>query len=142
MVLLPLVMVAARRAALAEGRARRWWQVALVMTVALWAQCHPSVFIAPWVAILAALPWHPGERRPVSGFGLGGDGLLVMALVAVMPLTGTDGFGIFSRVLAHRGGDAARHIVEMRPTTLQHWLDPSFAFLLVQGLLLVAILGC
>ena len=146
--LLPLTLWLAHRAAQAEGR-RRWpWLVALFLTTLSWAQIHASVVIAPAVAAAAALPWAFGPgvawprslsetlRKPFEGL----EGTLaVIAATAVAPVAGPSGFDLLRRVLAHQDNYSVRKIAEMKPMTLEMWLQPTRDILLAEILAVLVV---
>ena len=109
--------------------------------MALWAQVHSSVVIAPAVAIAASLPWFwPTERR--RGWApLSVAHLVTLGLTAILPLTGPSGLDLIRRVLAHQDNYLIRRIAEMKPLSLDLWLSAEPDIVLVKILLLVALLG-
>lgn len=144
LVLLPLVIWLARRAARSSGRSLAVYAVVLAGCVAVWAQAHASVVIAPAVVLAAAVPWTVGPgatigtRRPI---GRSPGHVLAFLAVAVMPLLGPAGPQLLVRVLAHRESYAVRHIIEMQPMRLEWWLAPTRDVLFAEVLAVICVWG-
>lgn len=125
LVLLPLAMGLALRARLPERR-----EQALLMLhplLAVWAQVHGSVTIAPFVvwSVLVGTRLRPRD-------------LALAAALAVWPLTGAHGLDVVWDVLRHTDGDAIRYITDMRPPTLREAFPPSSSSWLLTEVLVVA----
>ena len=141
---LPAALILARRAARAPSRAERLrWLAGLLGLCGLWAQCHPSVIIAPAVVGLAGLPWVLGRMEPGEGLlRLHRDLWWALLLLCLLPLTSPYGLGLFDQVLGHSGTNSVAHIGEMQPLAWsEFWPPTSSSLLVVEGLLLAAVLG-
>lgn len=147
LVLLPTVLwlaFVARR----SSSGRRWaGLIGLHGLLAVWAQSHSSIAIAP--AVVLAVLCAPLVPRLVRGAWPDGvpaydlpQGLGIAAL-AVWPLTGAHGVGIVDQILRHSDGDATIYISDMRPPTWAELLFPasSPSFLLAEVLVVAAVVG-
>ncbi len=105
---------------------RRRWYAATCVVVAIWAQSHLSVFIAPFVV---AGSW---RERPSWWFGV----------VCLLPFTGAEGFGIVEQVFGYTGGDAAATIEDVGPMQWE-WLIPPDGpeIVLFEVLLVLGVIG-
>ncbi len=143
LVLLPAVLWTTRRALATVGRARLAAVLATWLLVAIWAQVHLSVAVAPAVVALAALPGTLGRRAPDEPSVRPDRWLLLAGLpVLLLPLTGASGAGIVGQVTGHSSGDAIRHIADMQPMLLEWLLPPEGPDLaLLELLVLAAVVG-
>jgi hypothetical protein len=102
------------RFASAEGRERTKLGVGLVLLCFFWVQVHASCVLAPLLFVLALLDARfAGRRDPALRSRLRGDGLVFIGMLLALT-TGAHGFQVAQLVLTHAGGDAARHITDMR----------------------------
>lgn len=114
--LLPLFVLGCRTVGPAVGWRARGGLIALA---ALWMQVHPTAVLAP--AIFAAC-WLP--RWPSSAPRARRDDVsTALGLVAAM-FTGAHRLGVVGYVTGHVGGDATRHITDMRPVSFGYF-DPT-----------------
>lgn len=137
---LPAAILLARRAARANTRpVRLRYLGGLLGLCGIWAQCHPSVIIAPAVVGLAGLPFAVGNLDPREGLrGLPRDLWIALAVLLIIPFTSPYGAGILDQVLGHSGTDSVAHIGEMQPLTWAEFWPPTSRSLLAVELLLVA----
>lgn len=79
----------------------------------VWAQVHGSFVLAPALVVPVAVEcWWTGHRARVRQCGWALAGMLAASL------TSAHGLGVVSYVLAHSGGDATAHILDMKPPTV------------------------
>jgi hypothetical protein len=100
---------------------------ALVTAEILWAQLHGSFVLAPVIFALAASPALIRDARTAAR----STHLAVLGGLALGLFTSAYGFSIFGYILAHAGGDATRHIGDMRAPTWDAfapsgWLDGAY----------------
>jgi hypothetical protein len=140
---LPAALILAHRASRATDARRRIPLAGLLGLVGLWAQCHPSVIIAPAVVGLAGLPFVIGRHEAREGLlGLHRDLWIALVLLALIPFTSPYGLGILGQVTGHSGTNSVLHIGEMQPLALSDfWPPTSRSLLAVEALVLVALLG-
>ena len=141
---LPAALILSRRAARAGSRSERVrWLAGLLGLCGLWAQCHPSVIIAPAVVGLAGLPWVLGRAEPGEGFlRLHRELWLALGVLCVVPFTSPYGLGLLDQVLGHSGTNSVAHIGEMQPLEWsEFWPATSRSLLVVEALLVAAAFG-
>lgn len=142
LVLLPVVLLLAAKAARAPAREQLPWLGGLLATVALWSQCHPSVLIAPAVVGAAGAPWVFGRRRADDVASLTPAMWATFGLLCAMPLLSPYGAGIFDQILGHAGTDSTAHIGEMHPMPPEWWWPPrARSILFVEVLAGMGIVG-
>jgi len=126
LVCLALAIWMTRRALRAQGREQLAWATALCAVVAVWAQCHLSVFIAPFVVAGSANRWPARRLWPFA------------VVVAALPFTGAEGFGILDQVFGYSGGDAASSIHDTQPMYWAWIVPPDGPEILLMEILLGA----
>jgi hypothetical protein len=77
----------------------------LAMLMLVWAQLHGLFVLGPVVCALVIVP---SARRPVPAMAL-------LGVLCLLFFSSAYGLSIFDFVQHHMGGDAVRHIVDMRP---------------------------
>ncbi len=141
---LPAALLLAGRAARATDRRERVrWLLGLLALEGLWAQCHPSVIIAPAVVGLAGLPWILGRQEAGEGSRrLHAELWIALAALALLPFTSPDGLGLIDQVLGHSGTNSVAHIGEMQPLAWgDFWPPTSRSLLAVEALVVAAAAG-
>ena len=95
-------------------RAAHWHAAALVALAHLWAQLHASFVLAVVLFTLVVAPYRlrRDKRPPRAALRL--DGLVIVG-VLLTGFTCAHGVDIVELVLRHSGGDATRHITDMKP---------------------------
>jgi hypothetical protein len=86
--------------------------LALVALTVLWAQIHASFTLAPAIFLAAVVPAR--VREGVRRTRLRLDGLVLLGILLSV-LTCAFGLDVVALVLRHSGGDATRHIIDMKP---------------------------
>lgn len=120
------------RYANANGRARVELGAGLVLSCLFWVQVHSSCVLAPALFGLSLLDAR--VRSPQLREQLRADGLVLIGMLLALT-TGTFGLRVAQLVLTHAGGDAARHIVDMRRFDWERfaplfWHTPAILLLL------------
>ncbi len=139
LVLLPTTLLIAWIAARADPGPQRRWLIALVLTVAVWSQCHPSVVIAPVVVAGAGLPLVFGPHRGGDRQRLSPALWIAFLIVACLPLLSPYGVGLLDQLIGHSGTDSTAHIGEMHPMLAAWWWPPNGRTIL--GVELLALIG-
>jgi hypothetical protein len=125
--LVPALALAGYHYAEAAGLARLRVAAAALALEVLWAQLHGSFVLAPALFAIGAGPALLRDlRAPARTTHLGVLGALLLGL-----LTSAHGVAVLGYVLAHAGGDATRHIGDMRAPTWDAfapsgWLDGAY----------------
>jgi hypothetical protein len=142
LVLLPATLLLATKAARAPAREQPAPLAGLLVVVAIWSQCHPSVMIAPVVVAAAGAPWVLGARRPSDASTLTPAMWAALAALCAIPLLSPYGVGLIGQMLGHAGTDSTAHIGEMHPMPADWWWPPrARSIFFVEILVLTGALG-